>query len=368
MFSRSAVIVAISVCGLGRLVFAANPLTEYPAAKPGDAGYVAEDPELAQLVGRLAPNIALRSIDGSTINIVKTYGHKPVYLKLWATYCIPCRAQTPGFEKIYERNGTKVQIVAVDVGIGDEPAKVRKFVAEANMHMPVAIDDGSLAGWLKLDSTPVHLLIGMDGRIAYAGHRDGPPLDAALERVLGGKRPARIETTDIQSVAVLRPGDVVPSIELRGPDNSPVELVRPGRPRAVLFTATWCESYLKGTQPETVEACRRAREQADALSQNGSVEWLGVVTRLWTTTKGLASYETRMKPRVPMAVDTEGKAFQKFGVQSFPAVALIDADGHLFRLVGPEDNDLATSIEELAARHKKSRLPESRNVPQVGVR
>jgi thiol-disulfide isomerase/thioredoxin len=353
MFRRDAVVVAIYLFGLGRLTYAANSLTDYPGAKPGDAGYIAEDPQLVQLAGTPAPKISLRSINGGTIDIVKNYGHKPVYLKVWASYCIPCRAQMPGFEKIYQRYGTKIQVVAVDVGIGEEPRKVRKFVAEANMHMPVAIDDGSLVGWLKLDSTPVSLLIGMDGRIAYAGHQDGPRLDAALERVLAGKRQAPIETTNVPSVAMLRPGDLVPSVDLRGPDNSPVELLRTGRPRAVLFTATWCESYLKDIEPKTAEACRRAREQADELSQNGTVEWLGVVTRLWTTPKTLALYQTQRKPRVPMAVDTEGRAFQAFGIQGFPAVALIDADGRLFRIVGPEDNDLTTAIEELAARHKK---------------
>jgi peroxiredoxin len=350
MFGRYAVLVAIYLCGIGRLAYAARPLTDYPAAKPGDAGYIAEDPQLAQLVGRPAPDITLRSINGGTIDIVKNYGHKPVYLRVWATYCIPCRAQMPGFKKIYQRYGSKMQIVAVDAGVGDEPRKVRKFAAEANMHMPIAIDDGSLTGWLKMDSTPLHLLVGTDGRIAYAGHQDGPPLDRALERVLAGKPQTRIETTHVQSAPALRPGDLVPSLDLRGPGNSPVELARTGRPRAVLFTATWCESYLKDTEPKTVEACRRAREQADELSQNGSVEWLGVVTSLWTTPKNLASYEAKMKPRIPMAVDTEGQAFHAFGVQGFPAVALIDADGRLFRIVGPADNDLTRVIGELVAR------------------
>lgn len=353
MFSRHAVIAAIFLCAAGRLTHAANSLTDYPAAKPGDAGYVAEDPQLTQLAGTPAPNITLRSIHGGAIDIVKNYGHRPVYLKVWASYCIPCRAQMPGFEKIYQKYRTKMQVVAVNIGIGDDPGKVRKFVAEANMHMPVAIDDGSLIGWLKLDSTPVHVLIGIDGRIAYAGHQDGPPLDRALERVLSGKRQTHVETTTVQSAPVLRPGGLVPSVDLRGADNLPVELVQTGRPRAVLFTATWCESYLKDSEPKTVEACRRAREQADELSENGSVEWLGVVTRLWTTPKALASYEKRMKPRVPMAVDMEGQAFHAFGIQGLPAVALIDADGRLFRIVGPEDNDLTTALEELAARHKE---------------
>jgi peroxiredoxin len=353
MFTRYAVIAAIYLCGLGRLADAANPLTDYRSAKPGDAGYVAEDPQLARLVGRPAPNITLRSIDGGTIDIVKNYGHKPVYLKVWATYCIPCRAQMPGFEKIYRRYGTKMQIVAVNAGIGDELAKVRKFAAETAMHMPVAIDDGSLARWLQMDSTPLHLLIGTDGRVAYAGNQDGPLLDAAIERALAGKHQMHIETVNVPSVATLKPGDLAPALDLRGPDNSPVELAGTGRPRAILFTATWCESYLKETEPKTVEACRRAREQADELSQNGSVEWLGVVTRLWTTPKTLASYQARMKTRVPMAVDTEGQAFRAFGIQDFPAVALLDADGRLFRILGPGDHELTAAIEELAARHKR---------------
>ena len=353
MFTRYAVIVAIYLCALDGLSSAADPLTSYPAARPGDAGYVAEDPQLAQLVGRPAPNITLRSIHGGTIDIVKNYGHKPVYLKVWATYCIPCRAQMPGFGKIYLRYGTKMQIVAVNAGIGDDPLKVRKFVAEANMHMPVAIDDGSLSEWLKLDSTPFSLLIGMDGRIAYAGHQDGPQLDAALERVLAEKPATPIETTNVPTVATLKPGDLVPSMDLRGADNSPVELIRRGRARALLFTATWCESYLKDTEPKTVEACPRAREQADELSQTPAIEWLGVVTRLWTTPKALSSYQTQMKPRVPMAVDTGGQAFRIFGIQDLPVVALVDADGRLFRIVGPKDNDLTTAIKELAAQRKR---------------
>jgi thiol-disulfide isomerase/thioredoxin len=354
MFDRYTIALAICLSSLGSVANAADSVTDYPKAKPGDAGYVAEDPQLAQLIGKPAPKITLRSINGNTIDVVKNYGHTPVFLKVWATYCIPCRAQMPGFEKIYQEYGKRMQIVAVNAGIGDEPAKVRAFAAEAKIHMPVAIDDGTLLAWLKLDSTPFHLLIDMNGRIAYAGHQDGPQLDAALKRVLAGTRQTkRIETRDAESVAAVKPGDLVPALELRGPDNSPVKLTGTGRPRAVLFTATWCESYLKDTEPKTVEACRRARQQADELSQSGSVEWLEVATRLWTTPKTLASYQTRMKSRVPMAVDSEGQAFRTFGIRSLPAVALIDGDGRLIRIVGPEDRDLTAAVAQLAERRQK---------------
>jgi hypothetical protein len=257
----------------------------------------------------------------------------------------------PGFEKIYETFGDRLQIVSVNAGVGDDAAKVRAFLAKAGTRIPVAIDDGSLGAWLKMDATPFHLLIGRDGRIAYAGHQDGPQLDAAIEKVLAGAvTSAPIETAKVESVAALKPGDLVPAIDLRGPDDTPVRFTSgaTGRPRAVLFTSIWCESYLKQTEPESVESCRRVREQVDNLSQTGTVEWLGVATHLWTTPKDLGKYQARMKPRVPMAVDSDGLAFRTFGIRRLPAVALIGADGRLVRIVGPDDTDLTAAVKKLA--------------------
>jgi thiol-disulfide isomerase/thioredoxin len=289
-------------------------------------------------------------VDGGTIDLTSSYGRKPVYLKLWATYCLPCRAQMPGFDKIYEAHGDRMQIVAVDVGVGDDAGKVRQFAADAKMRMPVAIDDGSLVSWLQLEATPFHVLIGLDGRIAYAGHKDGPPLDAAIERVLAGSvTHSRVDTTPVTAVAVLKPGDLVPAIDLRGSNGASVRFTSgaTGRPRAVLFTAVWCETYLKDTEPDTVDGCRRAREQVDALSRAGTIDWLGVVAHLWTTPKSLAAYEARLKPSVPMAVDSDGQAFRVFGIRRLPAVALIGADGLLVRIIGPDDGDLASAVQRL---------------------
>lgn len=354
MGSRCAVMLAFFLCIVVGGVGTAGQLPAYPAGKPGDAGYIAEDPRLARLVGLPGPSIALRSIDGGAVDIVSSYGRKPIYLKLWATYCIPCRAQMPKFEKIYEAYGDRMQIVAVNAGVADDPAKVREFVTAAKLRMPVAIDDGRLGSWLGMEATPFHVLIGVDGRIAHVGHQDGPGLDAAIQRVLASSPSrTRIETTAIESVAALEPGDVVPALDLRSGDDTPVHFNggATSRPRAVLFTAVWCESYLKDTEPQTVEACRRTRELIDELSQRQTVDWLGVVAHLWTTPRSLNSYQARMKPKVPMAVDSDGRAFRVFGIGRLPAVALIGIDGRLVRIVGPDDTDLASAVGALAMRH-----------------
>ena len=212
MFNRYVAIVALCLCTLGSIGRAAGQLPVYAAAKPGDAGYIAEDPQLARLVGVPGPSITLRSIDGGTIDIVDNYGRKPVYLKLWATYCIPCRAQMPGFEKIYETFGDRMQIVAVNAGVGDDAAKVRAFVADDEV-AHAGRDRRWKPGRVAQDGGhAVHVLIGSDGRIAYTGHQDGPQLDAAIQRVLAGARHecANRSRKVSSRLATLKRGDLVP--------------------------------------------------------------------------------------------------------------------------------------------------------------
>src|ERR1700743_3073163 len=86
------------------------------ALSPKDPGYIEEDPILAKLVGKPAPALTLKSIDGKPINLSDFYGKRPVYLKLWATYCIPCRVQMPGLKKIFASTGDQMTVIAVNAG------------------------------------------------------------------------------------------------------------------------------------------------------------------------------------------------------------------------------------------------------------
>jgi len=101
----------------------------------------------------------------------------------------------------------------------------------------------------------------------------------------------------------------------------------------IYFSAAWCESYVKSTQPEEAAKCRRRREQADKLATDRSVEWFGVMSHLWTTPKDLADYESKMKPHFPLAVDSTGAVFRTFGVERLPAIAFVDIHGRLIKLV-----------------------------------
>jgi len=52
-----------------------------------------------------APRLNLETIDGDVIDLGGLYGRKAVYIKFWATWCVPCRQQMPHFEQAYETAG-----------------------------------------------------------------------------------------------------------------------------------------------------------------------------------------------------------------------------------------------------------------------
>ena len=319
--------------------------------KPGDAGYVAEDPQLLALVGRPAPDIILKTIDGQAIDLKSLYGSKPVYLKLWATYCGPCRLQMPGFNHIFGQYGKVMEIIAVDLGFGDDREKVRAFAQEAGMRMPLTIDDGSLAAWLKMDSTPVHLLIGRDGKVAFAGHQDGPILDAALKKALSEAVViGPISLSKVDQTKTIVAGETVPDLNLVDAAGKPMLLKAAGtKPKVILFTSVWCESYLREYEPKKVATCKATREAVQRLASDTAFDWSVVVTNLWTTPADLPNFEKQLTPRLHVAMDTDGSAFAALGVRQFPAVALIQRDGRLARIVTSRDKDLAEAVNALKA-------------------
>ena len=301
-------------------------------------------------VGTQAPALTLKTLDGGTIDLAKLYGTKPIYLKFWATWCVPCREQMPKFERIYEMLGDRIEVIAVDAGLNDDESAVRAFREEHGLRMPIVIDDGSLAAALDLQVTPQHVLIGRDARITFVGHLDGAKLDAEIQKVLA--QPGPSGTAIGQHVSLppaFKPGDRVTGIAATLLDGTKVDLGAPrDRPRGLVLFSDWCESYLAKSRPETSQACRRVREEVDRLIARGDVDWLGIASNVWSSAQSLGEYRTETKTRLPLALDADGALFRAFGVRDMPTVVLLDPDGRVVRLIGPGDRDLEGAVAALA--------------------
>lgn len=294
------------------------------------------------LIGQPAPAAVLRTLDGGSIDLAARYGRKPVYLKFWATWCAPCLQQMPGFERIHRQYGKRIDVIAVNVGFSDTEADVRAYRTRHGLKMPIALDDGSLGRRLNLRVTPQHVLIGADGRIAYVGHLDDAALHAALDRAAAAPAQPGALAPQAQAARVFRVGDKVEGVDLPGG--------AAGKPRALVFFSPWCETYLRASRPATAQACRRVREDATRLMKRGGVDWLAVAAPLWTAPDELAAYARAHPGTPPLALDRDGAAFAAFGIRAIPSVVLVDADGRVARVLGPDERGLDAAVTALRRR------------------
>jgi hypothetical protein len=123
-----------------------------------------------------------------------------------------------------------------------------------------------------------------------------------------------------------------------------------GKPRALVFFSPWCETYLSASRPATAQACRRVREDATHLAKKGGVDWLAVAAPLWTSPAELADYGRAHPGTPPLALDRDGAAFAAFGIRAIPSVVLLDADGRVARVLGPDERDLGQALRAIAKR------------------
>lgn len=310
-----------------------------------DAGSGASRAKLAgkALVGQPGPAAVLQTIDGQRIDLASYYGKKPVYLKFWATWCVPCREQMPAFEKAFEQYGDKIAVVAVNAGYSDTEADVKSYRAQHGLKMPIVIDDGKLAASLNLRVTPQHIVIGRDGRIEHVGHLHDKELETALQHALAEHAPAsplalapQASTTPARPL--LKVGDLAQGLPLPA---------APGKPRALMFFSPWCETYLRDSRPATAQACQRVREEAETLAAKPGVEWLAVASPVWSSDQEVAEFARSKKSRLPMRLDKDGALFNAFGVRQIPSIVLLDRQGRVARVIGPQEHGLAQAVQDL---------------------
>jgi peroxiredoxin len=310
-------------------------------------------------IGQLAPAATLDTMDGKRIDLNDVYGRKPVYLKFWATWCVPCRQQMPHFQAAFRKYEQQIQVVAVNLGLNDEPADVRSFLETTRLAMPVAIDaGGELAAAFNVVVTPMHVLIDADGRIAYVGHAADERLDRALEQLSHSKPTGKSTQAKRRQLgakpAAARTGDKIGSFPIAiagqtrsfGPDAK--------RPTVMAFITEWCESYLRESRPQASQACQKTREALTLANRKlgNDVQWLTVASRVWTTEAGLGEYRKTHGIQTPLALDATGEIFQRFGIMEVPTVIILDAHGRIQERFDGYDPKLASALENLKHRER----------------
>jgi len=133
---------------------------------------------VSPLVGKPAPNFTLTTLAGKKVSLAD-YKGKAVQLNFWATWCAPCKIETPWLielEKQYSPQGFEILGVSFDDLDKDDPkllakdkAEIAKGVADLKIPYPVLLDGDSIAkAYGDTDVYPTSYFVDKNGTIVAA--------------------------------------------------------------------------------------------------------------------------------------------------------------------------------------------------------
>jgi thiol-disulfide isomerase/thioredoxin len=117
------------------------------------------------LKNKVAPDFTLESLDGKTMHLSDFRG-KAVLLNFWATWCGPCKIETPWLVELQSQYGSQgLQVVGVAM---DDSGKeeIARFAKEMGMNYPVLLGKEAVGdAYGGVPYLPESFFIGRDGKI-----------------------------------------------------------------------------------------------------------------------------------------------------------------------------------------------------------
>jgi len=121
--------------------------------------------EMPASLNQSEPVWKLTDLNGHEVGSAELKG-KVVVLDFWATWCVPCIGEIPGYIELQKKYGPQ-GLVIVGVSVDHKsPDYVKKFVQAKGMNYTVAMADESIVdAFGGFESIPTTFLINREGRI-----------------------------------------------------------------------------------------------------------------------------------------------------------------------------------------------------------
>ena len=154
---------------------------------------------VSPLKGKPAPNFALEDLSGKKVSF-DSYRGKAVLLNFWATWCGPCKIETPWLVELrnqYAPQGFEILGISTEgddlkpddkEGWAHDKAAIAKFVKEMRVPYPVLINGDSLATqYGGLDAMPTSFFVDRNGTVVAAqmGLTSKDDIEANIRKALG---------------------------------------------------------------------------------------------------------------------------------------------------------------------------------------
>lgn len=150
------------------------------------------------LIGKPAPNFTLPDIQGKKISLAD-YKGKALLINFWATWCAPCKLETPWIVELRNKYAPKgFEVLSID-SEGDEakPSSpdwtkdkkaVMEFARQMHMDYPVLLDGDSLSHpYGGLEVMPTTFYVDRSGKViaAQMGITSKEEMETKIRRALG---------------------------------------------------------------------------------------------------------------------------------------------------------------------------------------
>lgn len=139
------------------------------------------DHRVAPQIGFTAPQFTLTTLEGDTLDLSQTQA-QVIVLNFWATWCPPCRAEMPTFERLSREFGPdQVLFIGVNATFQDNLTNIHQFVKENDITFPILLDlDGKVSRVYQIQAFPTTFLLERDKTIRNM--MIGGPVSAAWLR------------------------------------------------------------------------------------------------------------------------------------------------------------------------------------------
>jgi thiol-disulfide isomerase/thioredoxin len=147
-------------------------------------------PQLAQAqlgieIGAKAPDVAIETLDGRTVQLSSAFAGKPAVIEFWATWCANCRQLEPTIMAAQRKHAGKVAFVGVAVSVNQSPERVRRYIAEHLQGFTHFYDRrGDAVGEYDVPATSYVVVLDRTGKVVYTGVGGEQDLESAIQKAL----------------------------------------------------------------------------------------------------------------------------------------------------------------------------------------